>query len=314
MGLRVVFMGTPDFAVPALQALLASSHEVIAVYTQPPRPKGRGQQVQRSPVHEITAAANIPVHHPLSLKKDPEAVATFRALAADIAIVAAYGLILPAAVLDAPKYGCLNIHASLLPRWRGASPIQHAVWHGDEKSGVTIMQMNEGLDTGDMIVTAETVLTPETTAQSLHDKLAQLGGPLVVDLLDRLARGETLPHQKQDEAGAVYARLLSKADGQIDWTKDAASIDRQVRALNPWPGTYFLTADGARLKVLNGRVDEENATVPAGTVLDGAGIACGDGRVYRLLRVQPDNSRAMDAVSALNGGYLKAGSTCRAGN
>jgi len=314
MGLRVVFMGTPDFSVPALRSLLESDHQVIAVYSQPPRPKGRGQQVQKSPVHETAEVAGIPVYTPLSFKKDAVAVTEFQALQADIAIVAAYGLILPVSVLEAPKFGCLNIHASILPRWRGASPIQHAVWHGDAKSGVTIMQMNEGLDTGDMIAIEEVALTPATTTSSLHDQLSLMGGSMVTGLLDQLAAGKKLPHTKQDDSLSVYAPLLKKTDGAIDWTKPAAEIDRQVRALNPWPGTYTLNENSARLKVLTGELTIERASASAGTIVAGGGVVCGDGIIYRLMRVQPDNSKAMDAVSALNGGHLKVGQSCQSGN
>ena len=313
-GLRVVFMGTPDFSVPALQALIASTHSVVAVYSQPPRPKGRGQQVQKSPVHEAAEAAGIPVFNPLSFKKDPAAVERFRGLQADIAIVAAYGLILPLSVLDAPKFGCLNIHASVLPRWRGASPIQHAVWHGDKKSGVTIMQMNEGLDTGDMIAIEEVALTPETTSSLLHDQLSSLGGGMVVKLLDQLAEGKKLPHTQQDNALSIYAPLLKKTDGLIDWSKSAAEIDRQVRALNPWPSTYTLRDDGFRLKILSGKISETHSSEKPGTVVMGGGIVCGDGLVYLPARIQPDNSKAMDLSSAVNGGYLKAGMSCKSGN
>lgn len=313
-GLRVVFMGTPDFSVPALRALISSRHTVIAVYSQPPRPKGRGQQVQKSPVHDVAEAAGIPVFTPLSFKKDPAAVEQFRNLQADIAIVAAYGLILPLSVLDAPKFGCLNIHASILPRWRGASPIQHAVWHGDAKSGVTIMQMNEGLDTGDMIAIEEIALTAQTTTQSLHDSLSAMGGGMVVTLLDQLADGKQIPHAKQDDALSVYAPLLKKADGLIDWKNSAAAIDRQVRALNPWPGTYTLREDGFRLKIISGLVSDLKYPANPGTIVAGGGIVCGDGSVYLPIQVQPDNSRAMDRASAINGGYLKVGMSCQSGS
>lgn len=305
MGLRVIFMGTPDFAVPALQALLASSHQVIAVYSQPPRPKGRGQQVQKSPVQLCAEEAGVPVFNPLSFKKDPAAVEQFASLNADIAIVAAYGLILPVSILEAPKFGCLNIHASLLPRWRGASPIQHAIWHGDAESGVTIMQMDAGLDTGGMIEKAAVPITAEMTTSSLHDALSQLGGGMVTGILDRLARGEKVQAEPQDEKLTVYAPLLKKEDGRIDWTKDARAIDCQVRALNPWPGTYTLSAKGVRLKVLTGQPVAGSGS--AATVLSRDGvIACGQGG-YQITLIQPDNARPMEAASAVNGGYLVPG-------
>ena len=304
MGLRVVFMGTPEFAVPALQSLIDSDHDVIAVYSQPPRPKGRGQQVQKSPVHLLADAHSIPVYTPLSLKKDPAAVAEFQALNADVAVVAAYGLILPVTVLEAPKHGCLNIHASLLPRWRGASPIQHAIWKGDEKSGVTIMQMEAGLDTGPMIFTEEVSIAGMTTSD-LHDRLSALGGPLTLRVLQLLADGQPVPRTVQDDALSTYAPLLKKEDGKIDWSAPASEVDAQVRALNPWPGTYTVTATGQRLKVLAGEISPASAT--SGTLVDRSGlVACGTGG-YRLLRVQPDNSKPMDTASALNGKYLSVG-------
>lgn len=304
--LRVVFMGTPDFAVPALKALIDGPHDVIAVYSQPPRPKGRGQQVQKSPVHETADAAGIPVHTPLSLKKDPEAVAQFQALQADVAVVAAYGLILPQTVLDAPKFGCLNIHASLLPRWRGASPIQHAVWHNDAESGVTIMQMEAGLDTGPMLSKQSVQLTPHTTAASLHDELSAMGGGMIAGILAQLAAGQAPSPEPQNDAESCYAPLLKKEDGLIDWSRSATEIDAQVRALNPWPGTYAITHNG-RLKVLAGGPGPHQQDA-AGTVLSRDGlIACGDATTYRLGRVQPENAKAMDAGAAVNGGYLKPG-------
>ncbi len=305
MGLRVIFMGTPAFAVPALGALLKSGHEVIAVYSQPPRPKGRGQQVQKSPVQECAEAANVPVFNPLSFKKDPAAVEQFAAHKADIAIVAAYGLILPTSILEAPKFGCLNIHASLLPRWRGASPIQHAIWYGDAETGVTIMQMDKGLDTGGMIEKASVQIMPDTTTTSLHDQLSLLGGGMVTGILDRLAKGESVIAEPQDEALTVYAPLLKKEDGKIDWSKSAAAIDCQVRALNPWPGTYTLSAKGARLKVLAGEPVAGSGSAAMVLGRDGL-VACGQGG-YKITSIQPDNARPMDAASAVNGGYLVPG-------
>lgn len=309
-GLRIVFMGTPDFAVPALEALADRGHEVIAVYSQPPRPKGRGQQVRPSPVHETASAMNIPVYTPLSLKKDEKAQAEFAALAPDVAVVAAYGLILPQTVLEAPRFGCLNIHASLLPRWRGASPIQHAIWKGDAESGVTIMQMEQGLDTGPMIEKKAVNIRPQTTAQSLHDELAALGAAMIVRVLDRLASDGQLEAEPQDDEEATYAPLLKKEDGKVDWSRSAEEIDRQVRALNPWPGVWTLSADGARLKILEAEAVTEAFTAPPGTVTDHIGhVACGGDTGLRLLTVQPENARRMDAVSAINGGYLKTGQT-----
>lgn len=304
--LRVVFMGTPDFAVAALRRIVDSGFDVVAVYSQPPRPKGRGQHVQCSPVHEVAAAAGIPVYHPLSLKKDAAARAQFAAHDADVAVVAAYGLILPQEVLDAPRLGCLNIHASLLPRWRGASPIQHAIWKGDAQTGVSIMQMEAGLDTGPVLAARPVEIRDVTTAQGLHDELAALGGALIVTVLERLAAGETIDAVAQDDAQSVYAPLLRKEDGMIDWTQEAAAIDRQVRALNPWPGVWTRTGAGARVKILEARVLDEHYTEPPGTLVNRHGdVACGGDTGLRLLSVQPENARAMDLIAAVNGGKLR---------
>ena len=309
---RVVFMGTPDFAVPALQAILDAGHEVVAVYSQPPRPKGRGQQVQKSPVHELAEQHNIPVFTPRSLRKDAEAVAVFAGHNADVAVVAAYGLLLPKTVLDAPRFGCLNIHASLLPRWRGAAPIQYAVWRGDAQSGITIMQMDVGLDTGPMLLKDACAITPATTASSLHDALSVMGGRLIVQALAQL--GQMIGVVQEDD-GSTYAPMLKKEDGLIDWSQDATAIDRQVRALNPWPGTYCLLPDGKRLKVLSVKPADALSGAP-GTLLDKTGlVACGDNTALQLVQVQPENARPMDVASALNGKYLVVGqSLCNAGN
>ncbi len=301
---KIIFMGTPDFAVPALQAIIDAKHDVVAVYTQPPRPKGRGQQVQSSPVQALAERHGIPVRTPKSLKKDPEAQAAFADLGADAAVVAAYGLILPLSVLRAPKHGCLNIHASLLPRWRGASPIQHAILAGDDVSGVTIMQMEEGLDTGPMILKRAVALRPRTTARGLHDELSALGAAMIVKVLDMLRGDGVLDAEPQDENLGTYAPLLSKEDGRIDWTATAREIDRQIRALNPWPGVWT-TVDDKRLKILEAEFVDETFTEPPGTIVDRTGhVACGGDTGLRLVRVQPENARAMDMPSALNGHYL----------
>jgi methionyl-tRNA formyltransferase len=247
--LKVVFFGTPDFAVPALQALIDSPHEVICVYTQPPRPKGRGYKIQKTPVHALAEAHNIEVRTPENLKKDEQAQQAFRDLDADIGVVAAYGLIFPEAVLQAPRYGCLNIHASLLPRWRGAAPIQHAIWAGDSATGVTIMQMDAGLDTGAIITASSTAISDTTKASELHDILADQGARLIVATLDKLADRGELNATPQDEVQATYAPMLGRDDGRIDWTQPAQSIDRQYRALSPWPGIWTIDGQGRRLKV-----------------------------------------------------------------
>jgi methionyl-tRNA formyltransferase len=301
--MNILYMGTPDFAVLPLQKLHAAGHHIVAVYTQPPRPKGRGQVVQKSPVHLCAQGLGVPVYHPLSFKKDPVAVAEFQTLcrdqAVDVAIVAAYGLILPAAVLEAPGQGCLNIHASLLPRWRGASPIQHAIWHGDAQSGVTLMRMELGLDTGPMLMTRSIDLGPDMTASALHDALSIMGAEMVVDLLTRPIPAGTV----QDESCATYAPMLKKDDGRVDWRKSAVEIDRQIRALTPWPGVWCMTADGKRLKIIAAQINDVKG-VP-GRILSRAGdVACGAGGL-RLITIHPENAKPMGAEAAFNGGYLK---------
>jgi methionyl-tRNA formyltransferase len=278
--MRVIFMGTPDFAVRALQGLIDSNHDVIAVYTREPKPKGRGMEMQKSPVHALADTYGIDVHTPKSLKKSVEEQAKFASLNADVAVVAAYGLLLPKAVLDAPKHGCLNIHGSLLPRWRGASPIQHAIWKGDDVSGVTIMQMDEGMDTGDMISKIEIPINSDTTAQGLFDDLSQLGGKAILDVLDNI---ETITPEKQNDALATHAPMLKKSDGEIDMnTMSAHQIDCQIRGLNPWPGTFVQGLKG-RVKILKAHVE-------------------GDQIIFD--HVQPEGKKAMDLKSAQNGGYF----------
>ena len=225
--LRIGFMGTPDFALEALKAIHAVGHDVVCVYSQPPRPKGRGHKLQPSPVHEFAEQRGIPVFHPKSLKSE-EAQDQFAAHNLDVAIVAAYGLILPKAVLEAPKMGCINIHASLLPRWRGASPIQRAIWEQDEESGVTLMQMDEGLDTGPEIMKKAVRLDEYETATILHDRLAILGAEMILEALDKLAKNGQLPHKEQESEGVTYAHLLKKDDGKINWNQHAEEIDAQI--------------------------------------------------------------------------------------
>lgn len=300
--LRIAFMGTPDFSVPALDALHNGPHEIVCVYSQPPRPKGRGHKVQLSPIHAYAEEHGIPVLHPKSLKKQPEQE-EFAELNLDVAIVAAYGLILPKAVLDAPKYGCINIHASLLPRWRGASPIQRAIWEGDSESGVTLMQMDEGLDTGPEIAKQSIAITQDTTAQSLHDALSSLGGAMVIDAIEQLAQNGALSSAPQDDSQTTYAPLLTKEDGLIDWSHTAQQIDRQTRALNPWPGTYT-----NKFKIKDAALSDQTTDAVIGTVLDKKGhIACGQGTVLQIKSLQPAGKNPMDFASALNGGYVTIG-------
>ncbi len=303
--LRIAFMGTPGFSVPALEELIDGPHEIICVYTQPPRPKGRGQHMQPSPIHDVASRYDIPVYTPKSLKKDAHARAEFVALDPDIAIVAAYGLILPKAILEAPRYGCLNIHASLLPRWRGASPIQHAIWKGDTETGITIMQMDEGLDTGAMIEKRAVTIRPQTTAQSLHDELSALGAAMTVKIINALAEGKAPDSEAQNDQESTYAPLLTKEDGHVDWTQNTQEIDRQIRALTPWPGVWTVNSEDKRLKILAAEPVSEEFFEPPGTVIDHAGhVSCGNGTGLRLITVQPESKKAMDAISAINGGYL----------
>jgi methionyl-tRNA formyltransferase len=293
---RLAFLGSPDFAVPALTALHGAGHEIVAVYCQPPRPAHRGQRETKCPVHIAAEALGLPVRTPARLRRNAEEHAAFAALDLDAAVVAAYGLILPKPMLDAPRRGCLNIHASLLPRWRGAAPIQAAILAGDERTGVTIMRMDEGLDTGPMLLAEAVPIGPETTAASLHDTLAALGARLILRAL-----AEDPPAMPQPDEGVTYAPKLTREDGRIDWTRDAAAIDRQVRALNPWPGTYTRHRDEA-LKVLAAVPLAERTAAPPGTLLDNGRVACGEGTVLRLTRLQRAG-RAPQEIDAFLRGY-----------
>jgi methionyl-tRNA formyltransferase len=297
--MRLIFMGTPDFAVPALATLIDAGHDVVCVYSQPPRPAGRGQREQPSPVQVFAEGRGIDVRYPVSLKT-ADAQAEFAALNADVAVVAAYGLILPKAVLAAPRLGCINIHASLLPRWRGAAPIQRAILAGDSETGVTIMQMDEGLDTGPMLVTGTVPIGPETTASDLHDALAEMGGGLIVRIL-----AEDLPEAvPQPEDGATYAPKLDRAEGRIDWSEDAAALDLKIRALNPWPGVWC-EQDGARLRVL-AAIPVEGRGVPGTVISAPLTVACGTGAL-RLDRVQRAGKSAMSADDFIRGNQVPVG-------
>ncbi|WP_431856706.1 methionyl-tRNA formyltransferase [Azospirillum sp.] len=306
--LRLVFMGTPDFAVPSLRALLDAGQDVVCVYSQPPRPAGRGQQVQKSPVHRFADECGIPVRTPKSLR-NAEAQAEFAALGADAAVVAAYGLILPQPVLDAPRLGCLNVHGSLLPRWRGAAPIQRAILAGDAETGITIMQMDAGLDTGAMLLMGAVPITGETTASSLHDALADLGARLIVEALGGLAAGR-LAAEPQPEDGVTYAAKLTREDGRLDWSKDAAYVERQVRALTPWPGCWFdapASQGGERIKVLKAELAPTGPAAAPGTIMDDRlTIACNEGAV-RLTLVQRPGKAPVDGAAFLRGFALPPG-------
>ncbi|MBT4907912.1 MAG: methionyl-tRNA formyltransferase [Rhodospirillaceae bacterium] len=300
--MRIAFLGTPDFSVPALDALRATGHEVACVYTQPPRPAGRGQSERRSPVHEHADAAGIPVRTPATLREE-EAQAEFAALNLDVAVVVAYGLILPQPVLDAPRLGCINIHASLLPRWRGAAPIQRAIQAGDAETGVTIMQMDAGLDTGPELLREAIPITSQTNAGMLHDALAALGGRLIVEALAGLEAG-TLNAVAQPDTGETYAAKIARGEERIDWAQPATVLDRHVRAFAPWPGAWF-EHDGERIKVL--AVDVVAGHGKPGVVLDDAlTVACGEGGL-RLVTVQRAGKAAMAAADYLRGRPVAAG-------
>ncbi len=285
--MRIVFMGTPDFSVGVLDALVEAGHEIAAVYSQPPRPAGRGKKDRPSPVHARAEALGLEVRTPVSLRS-VEAQADFAALEADVAVVVAYGLILPQAILDAPARGCLNIHASLLPRWRGAAPIHRAIMAGDAQTGVCIMQMEAGLDTGPVLLRDTLDIgTQETTAQ-LHDRLADMGARLIVEALGGL---DDLEPQMQPEDGVIYAEKIDKAEARIDWSCSAAEVDRLIRGLSPFPGAWF-ELDGVRIKVLGSHVIDGSG--PSGMVLDNQlHVACGQGAVA-LTRLQKAGKGAQD--------------------
>ncbi|MBX3726122.1 MAG: methionyl-tRNA formyltransferase [Xanthomonadales bacterium] len=300
--MRLVFAGTPEFAVPALEAVLASGHSLCAVYTQPDRPAGRGRQLQASPVKRRAQTAGIEVRQPASLR-DAGTRQALAELAPDLMVVVAYGLILPRAVLAIPRHGCWNIHASLLPRWRGAAPIQRALEAGDERTGVCLMQMAAGLDTGPVLLTRETPITGDDTGQSLHDRLAVLGAGVLAEGLAALADGTLPPAVPQDDAAATHAAKLDKAESLLDWSAPATALDRKVRAFEPWPGTEADLA-GERVRVWRAQALAQHPAAPPGTVLaggrQGIDVACGEG-VLRLLGLQRPGGRRLDAGDYLNG-------------
>ncbi|WP_299612870.1 methionyl-tRNA formyltransferase [uncultured Tateyamaria sp.] len=292
--MRLIFMGTPDFSVSALDALHSAGHEIVCVYTQPPRPAGRGKKDRPSPVQVRAEALGLQVRHPVSLRNEA-AQAEFAALNADIAVVVAYGLILPQPILDAPTHGCLNIHASLLPRWRGAAPIHRAIMAGDTKTGVCIMQMEAGLDTGPVLMREATRIGPDETTAVLHDRLAEIGAELIVKTLAQLP---DLSAMAQPEEGVTYAHKIDKAEAAIDWSRDAVEVDRQIRGLSTFPGAW-VEHDGVRIKVLGSELADGQGT--PGTLLDAAlTVACGTGAV-RLTRLQRAGKGAQDAEVFLRG-------------
>ena len=295
--MRIVFMGTPDFSVPILTAL-AARHEVVAVYSQPPRPAGRGKAERKSPVQVCAQALGLPVRHPVSLRTQ-SAAEDFAQLSCDVAVVVAYGLILPPAILQAPKRGCLNIHASLLPRWRGAAPIHRAILAGDAETGICIMQMDEGLDTGAVLLRQATDIGAEETTADLHDRLSVMGALLIVQALNHLP---DLPPQPQPTKGVTYAAKIDKAESRIDWTLSAAQVDRQIRGLSPFPGAWTMAGD-ERLKLLRARLAQGDGA--AGQVLHGLTIACGSGAV-EITQAQREGKRPASATDLLRGFTLPA--------
>ena len=298
--MRVIFMGTPDFSVPVLEALVAAGHDIAAVYTQPPRPAGRGKKDRPTAVHKRAAEMGLEVRYPLNFRSEADQTA-FAALNADVAVVVAYGLILPQAVLDAPKHGCLNIHASMLPRWRGAAPIHRAIMAGDAATGVCIMQMEAGLDTGPVLLCEKTQIGAEETTGQLHDRLSVMGAALICHALERLL---TLVPQPQPEVGVTYAAKIDKAEARVDWTRSAAEIDRQIRGLAPYPGAWT-EISGQRVKLLSSRLADGQGA-PGEVLEDALAVACGDGAV-QLLRLQRAGRAAQDRAEFLRGMYVAPG-------
>ncbi|ATG41013.1 methionyl-tRNA formyltransferase [Phaeobacter piscinae] len=298
--MRIVFMGTPDFSVPVLNALVEAGHEIAAVYCQPPRPAGRGKKDRPTPVHARAEALGLEVRHPVSLK-EAQQQAEFAAVNADVAVVVAYGLILPQAVLDAPRHGCLNIHASLLPRWRGAAPIHRAIMAGDAQTGVCIMQMEAGLDTGPVLMREATDIGAEETTAELHDRLSEMGANLIVRALTQLPG---LTPEVQPDDGVTYAHKIDKAEARVDWTRPASEVDQQIRGLSPFPGAWC-EIDGQRVKLLASRVVDGAGA--AGKVLDDTlRVACGEGAI-ELLKLQRAGKGAQAREIFLRGFPVTAG-------
>lgn len=300
-GLKIVFAGTPEFAAVHLQALLQSHHKIVAVYTQPDRPAGRGKHLQASPVKQLALEAALPLEQPLSLK-DQGVQARLADYAADLMVVVAYGLLLPKAVLDLPRLGCINVHASLLPRWRGAAPIQRAIEAGDAETGITIMQMDVGLDTGAMLTTRSFSLSPRETSRSLHDRLAELGPPALLETLAQLAEGRAVPVE-QDHSQATYAHKLNKEEGNLDWSQSAFVLDARIRAFNPFPVAYSLS-QGETLRIYEATPQQCTVQAAPGTLLQADKallVSCGNNTALRLEQVQLPGKKVMTARELLNG-------------
>lgn len=298
--MKIIYAGTPDFAVPALQALTTTEHEVVAVYTQPDRPAGRGRQLQASPVKCCAIENGIQVLQPASLK-DPHDVEALRALSADLMVVAAYGLLLPLPVLQAPLLGCINIHASILPRWRGAAPIQRAILAGDQQTGITLMQMDVGLDTGDMLATRSIDIAPSVTAEMLHDDLKVIGAELLLQHLHNIEHGN-IKSEKQDDAEACYASKLSKQEAEVDWGQSAQQLHREIRAFNPWPVSYS-TLRGKSVKIWAADLLADECNLLPGQVIahnrDGIRVCCGSG-VLNITELQFAGKKRSHAAQLLN--------------
>ena len=302
--LRIAFMGTPEFSVPILETLVSVGHDIVCVFTQPPRSGGRGQNEKKTPVHIKAEELDIDVRVPKNLSSEEQQLA-FASLKLDCAVVAAYGLMLPKSILSAPKLGCLNIHASLLPRWRGAAPIQRAILAGDTETGVTIMQMDEGLDTGAILMLDKIKITRETTGESLHDKLSEAGSVLIIRALEALVKGAIKPIEQLDD-GVTYAKKLERSEGHIDWREPAADIERLIRAFTPWPGSWF-EVKGERIKILSAKVNQVDG--PPGTVMDDKlTISCGVSGL-KLEALQRAGKKPMTAAEFLRGFDLPIGTT-----
>ena len=305
--MRVVFMGTPDFSVPTLEKIIEAGHEVIGVVTQPDKAKGRGKKVLFPPVKETALAHNLPVYQPRRAR-DPEIIEEMKTLNPDVMVVVAFGQILPKAILDIPKYGCINVHASLLPKYRGAAPIQWAVIRGEKVSGVTTMQMDVGLDTGDMLLKKEVLLDEEETGGSLHDKLSTLGGNLLIETLEKIEAGDIHPEKQDDSQAGEYARMLDKNLGRIDFSMPAAEIERLIRGLNPWPSA-FTSYNGKTMKLWKAKADNCGQGVPGQVIhvdKNSFTVQTGQGTL-QILELQMEGKKRMDAGAFLRGCPLETG-------
>lgn len=307
MSMRIIFMGSPEFSIPTLRAIVEAGHEVVCVYTQPPRPAGRGKALRPTPVHKLADELGFEVRTPRSLKPAAE-VDAIGALNADIAVVVAYGLLLPQAVLDAPERGCINLHGSLLPRWRGAAPIHRAIMAGDTLTGVQVMQMEAGLDTGPVMASAETAIFPRDTTADVHDRLAAMGADLMVEALAAIEAGEAV-FEPQSAEGVTYAHKITSDEARIDWTRGGEAVSAHIRGLSPFPGAWFEIEDAGkpvRVKVLGAVAVDDHDGAPGEVLDDNLLVGCGGGAV-RLLRLQRAGKGAMDAETFLRGTQIETG-------